>query len=332
MEGIIMIDVIIPAYNAHKTMARLLGSIVMQVNVEDLNVVIVNDASDRDYSEFVTAFSPFVKIKEVKMEKNGGPGTARRVGMENSSSEYLTFIDADDTFFDAYSLKNLHKAITENNKDCIISTFVEEVRDEKGETKFVPHPSDMVWVFGKMYRRAFLEKYNLKFNDTRANEDNGFNTAVSLLSDKVALLENVATYYWHWTETSITRNNDYAFNGMEGFIDNQIWALDIVLKNEHNNELCIDKMLKNLIMLYFYMCQFVGTGRDMKKYFKWCKNYYEHAYKRVCADLPPERIMKAYIETLNGTDVMKTVVPIITYGQFISILEGKGNLEQYGIK
>jgi len=327
-----MIDIVIPAYNSHKTMARCLASIVSQVNVEDINVVIVNDASDRDYSEFVTAFSPFVKIKEVKMEENGGPGTARRVGMDNCSSEYIMFIDSDDTFFDPYSVKNLHKAIVDNNRDVVISTFVEEVRDEKGEQKFVPHPCDMVWVFGKIYRRSFLDKYKLKFNDTRANEDNGFNTAIQLLSDKVAFLENVATYYWHWNDSSITRNNDYAFNGMEGFIDNQIWALDIVLKNEHNPALCQEKMLKNLIMLYFYMCSFCNTGRDMVKYFEWCKKYYDNAYLKVCADLKPEYIAQAYVSTQKGAEFMQNVIPMITYGQFISILEGNNTLETFGIK
>ena len=38
-----MIDVIIPAYNSHKTIIRTLASIVMQLNREELKVTIVND-------------------------------------------------------------------------------------------------------------------------------------------------------------------------------------------------------------------------------------------------------------------------------------------------
>ena len=34
----------------------------------------------------------------------------------------------------------------------------------------------MVWMHGKMYRRSFFSKYNIRFNDSRANEDVGFNT------------------------------------------------------------------------------------------------------------------------------------------------------------
>ena len=39
------------------------------------------------------------------------------------------------------------------------------------------HEQDMVWMFGKMYRRSFIDKYKIRFHETsRANEDNGFNT------------------------------------------------------------------------------------------------------------------------------------------------------------
>ena len=41
--------------------------------------------------------------------------------------------------------------------------------------------ADTIWMFGKMYRRDFLDKYNIKMNDTRANEDNGFNMLVKFL-------------------------------------------------------------------------------------------------------------------------------------------------------
>ena len=46
-----MIDVIIPAYNAHKTIERTLYSIAYQRNSEDFSVYIINDNSAKDYSK-----------------------------------------------------------------------------------------------------------------------------------------------------------------------------------------------------------------------------------------------------------------------------------------
>ena len=61
------IDIIVPCYKAHKTLPRLLGSIICQDIVDDLEVTLVNDGDENDYSEIITQFSPFVKIKEVKV-------------------------------------------------------------------------------------------------------------------------------------------------------------------------------------------------------------------------------------------------------------------------
>ena len=56
-----MIDVIIPAYNAHKTIERTLYSIAYQRNSENLNVYIINDNSIKDYSKEID----FLKILSI---------------------------------------------------------------------------------------------------------------------------------------------------------------------------------------------------------------------------------------------------------------------------
>ena len=60
-----MVDIIIPAYNAHKTIEKTLFSVLYQDYLEKINTYIVNDNSDKDYSEFVTFFSNFMNIKEL---------------------------------------------------------------------------------------------------------------------------------------------------------------------------------------------------------------------------------------------------------------------------
>ena len=38
-----------------------------------------------------------------------------------------------------------------------------------------PMPANLVWVFGHVYRRSFLNKHNIRMTPTRANEDVGYN-------------------------------------------------------------------------------------------------------------------------------------------------------------
>lgn len=64
-----MIDIIIPAYNAHKTIEKTLNSISYQENSFLFNVYIINDASEKDYFEFIEFYKDFIKIKELKLNE-----------------------------------------------------------------------------------------------------------------------------------------------------------------------------------------------------------------------------------------------------------------------
>ena len=174
-----MIDVIIPAYNAHKTIKKTLYSIASQVNSDDINVYIVNDCSKKDYSDEIEFFSKFLKIKELKLNKNSGPGVARQFGIDNSMNEYIVFIDSDDVFANSYSIKRLYEEIKNNDYDEVISSFY----SQKNNLELEEVVGDTTWLHGKIYDRDFINKNDVHFNETRANEDNGFNRLLFLLSN-----------------------------------------------------------------------------------------------------------------------------------------------------
>lgn len=92
-----MIDVIIPAYNSQDTIIKTLSSIAMQLNKNELVVTIVNDGG-KDYKDIVETFSKIINVKEIGYEVNRGPGYARQYGVEHTKEDFITFIDADDTF------------------------------------------------------------------------------------------------------------------------------------------------------------------------------------------------------------------------------------------
>jgi glycosyltransferase involved in cell wall biosynthesis len=115
---------------------------------------------------------------------------ARQYGLDNTSNGYITFIDADDTFNGAFALKALRNGIEVGGGiyQMCVGVF-DEVHEEGIPADQGPilleHAQDMVWMFGKLYRRSYIDKYNIRFHKTsRANEDNGFNTICRLCSNE----------------------------------------------------------------------------------------------------------------------------------------------------
>lgn len=249
------IDLIIPAYNAHSTIGRLLHSVACQSIIDQVKITIVNDCG-KDYKDIIAKFSE-LNIQELTYEKNGGPGVARQYGIDHTNLPYIVFADADDTFSSPFALQTLVNIFEEDNEHVALSAnFLEETHNPR---TFLSHPNNMVWVFAKLYKREFLDKYQIRFNNTRANEDVGFNTVVHLCAneqEKIKFTDEVV-YYWHNYRGSITRinNSEYALEqSFSGFTENMIWAFKYVRKvrpesNDDVDEWAIKTMAQIFVRL-----------------------------------------------------------------------------------
>ena len=87
-----MIDVIIPAYNAHETICETLSSIVLQSIKDQLNVYIVNDCSKKDYSKEIKRFSKVLNIKEIKRQDTDVSASMIRNGIRNNHMDVLDLL------------------------------------------------------------------------------------------------------------------------------------------------------------------------------------------------------------------------------------------------
>ena len=91
------VSIIIPAYNAEKTIKRCLESVRLQKDIEKIKeVLIIDDGSTDSTGEIVERFvekdSRFRLIKK----KNGGVSSARNEGIRQATGEYIIFCDSDD--------------------------------------------------------------------------------------------------------------------------------------------------------------------------------------------------------------------------------------------
>ncbi len=264
-------DIIIPAYNAKDTLFFTLSSIAVQQRLDKMNiqVYLVNDCSDYDYHDFVEYFSSFFPIQELKTPKNVGPGGARNYGIDHSHQDYIVFIDSDDVFYSPYSLHLLFQTALTKKRDLIISNFIYE-RDQKRIVK----SKNLIWLHGKVYKRSFLDQYAIRFNESRANEDNGFNRLILLLPSNIMFLDDV-TYVYRENTESITRKNNrqYRLDGLEGYTYNMEWAAKEGLKRGCSKESIFILAINVLICMYYYYME-LYEDFDVSPILKWSKPLY----------------------------------------------------------
>ena len=124
------IDVIIPVYNTPDDMLfKCLSSIACQEIIEDIEVTIVDDASNMEtnYQKVADNFKSMMKINILRYDVNGGPGVARQYGIDHTSNEFITFIDVDDTFYGAFALKALRDGVCMNNNQYHLDLLHDDV-------------------------------------------------------------------------------------------------------------------------------------------------------------------------------------------------------------
>lgn len=325
------IDVVIPYFNHSDVISRALGSIAMQTIAKDIHVTIVDDASDaKDIARLNGIIEGFkatdiADIKVVTVDKNMGPGHARAVGQLACNHEFITFMDADDTWANAYSLQFLHDAFVQHRQlDAVFGVFLEET--ENPEMKFIPHKQDATWMFGKMYRRAFLDHYEILMSDSRSNEDMAFNQVVLACTDNVGFLDQ-PVYFWMVNKESITRkaDNDYQFRGLLGYIDGHTWAETERRKRElHTKEKGLIAAVDALIMCYFYYMEVLQDRPVDQQLECWneISRYYKTAFvdRQVPMGIANQRYMGMSAAHAQPGGLLTRVVPKMSFEAFVEKL------------
>ena len=326
MNSLKKIDIVIPCYHAHSTLPRTLASIASQTIIDQCSVWVCNDAGGDDYHDIVAQFEGLMDIHELTLPINGGCGVARQYGIDHSHAPYWICQDADDTFASSFALYILLHYMEENEKNVVVSgAFAEEIEGHQ----FVTHQNDMVWMHGKLYRRAFMDKYGLRFNWTRSNEDNGLNTVVRLIAnpnEKIVFIPDIV-HYWHYKEDSITRinNHEYTYNqSFIGYADNMTWAIETLRKVQPMGKKADEWAITVMAEMYIYYLQTVNRDpRFRLQNFNRSVKFFDEIYYAFVDHIPKPIQDQYFAQTLKArAAAMEGIVPHITIWQFIEQLKG----------
>lgn len=284
-----MIDIIIPAYNAHETLYKTLSNIALQTKKDKIIVYIVNDCSNKNYQREVDNFSDILSIKEIKTTKRLGPGGARQFGIEHSSSEYILFMDADDQFYNPFALNLLYYNIN-NGYDIVIGKEV--INGILGNFE----NSNL---HGKIYRRSFLIENNIKFNNTKYSEDNSFDQITTNITDKIMKI-NDPVYLYINNSNSLTSKKHRELEKIILYLYNRIYAAEELEKRNVNPKIIANILLKGYT--YTYLNIKLNKKINTKKIYTKCSNY-EYIFKKYEKYLTKDEIINNLLKRVNCTDI-----------------------------
>lgn len=91
------ISVVIPVYNAEKTIANLTDELLRDLAHDDLEIIIVNDGSkDKSHEVCIEIFKKYKDIvKYIHLARNFGEHNAVLAGLNNTIGDYVVIIDDD---------------------------------------------------------------------------------------------------------------------------------------------------------------------------------------------------------------------------------------------
>ena len=190
------ISVIIPIFNAEKYLSKCLNSIIRQT-FENIEIICVNDGSTDNSLNILNKYSKKDDRIKVFSIENHGQGFARNLGLSKANGEYISFIDADD-WIEKDSFIMLYEKLKLFDLDILFFQMVNYINStgELVESDLynykslfdnfninIPFSHNEVDDFlfsiavcpvSKLYKKSFLEKYNIKFPEGIIFEDNVF--------------------------------------------------------------------------------------------------------------------------------------------------------------
>lgn len=137
------ISIIIPVYNVEKFLPFCLDSIIKQT-YKNLEIILIDDGSTDSSLIICNEYASHDKRIQVIHQENHGLSYSRNRGIEVASSEYISFIDADDIVSSDFCEHLLHLLIS-NNADIAECKFIKINESDLPDYTF-PNSSDSSFV------------------------------------------------------------------------------------------------------------------------------------------------------------------------------------------
>lgn len=200
-----LITIIIPYHNTVESdrsalMHELLASIPDR---DDVEVLLVDDASDMEYTP--NRRFQRTRSRNLTLENGRYAGMARNFGIETAKGKYIVFADSDDKFApngvsDALEAISTMSDISPDIVMCrtktllatgeIASPVYDHIASVALKCRDISRLSSCNAPVGRIFRRAFLMEYEIRFDEIRLAEDAFFSVSAAHAASSAVFLEH----------------------------------------------------------------------------------------------------------------------------------------------
>lgn len=180
-------------------------------------------------------------------------------------------------------------------------------------------------MFGKLYRREFLEKWNIRFNTSLSNEDTGLNSVVRGCTERILYIPK-PVYIWQFKANSITRIREGMYgsdSGYKGWADNALWQILELKKRYVNRNYILAEMLNTYCVFYHFHVE------NMQRYplnteisLNWARAYWKLAIEPYKEYITDSMIYQHFVQVAAGQNIAaKGIIPQMTFDEFRAQVE-----------
>lgn len=174
------VSIIVPVYNAEKSLARCVDSILNQ-EFRDFELILMDDGSKDRSGEICDGYARADARVVVVHKENTGVSDTRNQAIARARGTFLQFVDSDD-WLTADATKLMVRAAEETGCDMVIADFyrvVGEMVSQKGDIDadqvigreafvgfMMENPADYYYgvLWNKLYRRSLVEAHGIRMD------------------------------------------------------------------------------------------------------------------------------------------------------------------------
>ena len=224
-------SVIIPVYNVENYLPRCIDSLLTQ-NYSDLEILLIDNGSKDQSGQICEDYADQFSNITAYHIPNRGVSSARNFGLAKAKGEFICFVDADDylvgnLFSDVENqldseldllVFSYYNSIEKNLSEIARSANILPIKGKKDKSEFIAlfqelFLTDMMYtVWNKIYRREFLEKHQIVFENYELGEDVRFNRTIYECVNKIAFSQTC--YYVYISGRASSAMGQYNSNRM----------------------------------------------------------------------------------------------------------------------
>ncbi len=325
----IAISVIMPVYNAQKTIKTSVNTVLNQT-YSDFELILVDDGSNDQSGRICDEFKEADKRVRVIHQKNSGVSHARNTGIELSKGQYIMFFDSDDEmdsnlmednmkiindFHPDVSIFNFRYAFPNhfiNNEYKLNEVFVgdgEQFFKEMLETTVEKELINAPW--NKLIKRDLVIKNKLLFDERFSIlEDAIFSISVCMKAQKICINSNIYHSYNIWETGSLrTKWSDTRFMAMKELYKLERKYCKCFKDNKHQLQF-FDNVFGNSIFAYMQLTSICSELTFKNK---------RERIKEVCIDSTVRQIFFSnQFKHKLGTN--KKIIRLLVKGKMASLI------------